>query len=81
VIPSAKPDRRFHPVVHSRHDVEEALVLAQRIYVLSSHPGRVRCELVVPFGPERDHGIRRDMRFLDLRDEIQEMLLVEATDV
>jgi NitT/TauT family transport system ATP-binding protein len=62
------------------HDVEEALVLAQRIYVLASHPGRVKRELVVPFGPERDHGIRRDPRFLDLRDEIQEMLLVEATD-
>jgi hypothetical protein len=35
--------------------------------------------LVVPFGPERDHGIRRDARFLDLRAEIQGMLLAEAT--
>jgi NitT/TauT family transport system ATP-binding protein len=62
------------------HDVEEAIVLAQRIYVLSSHPGRVKRELVVPFGPERDPGIRRDARFLDLRDEIQGMLIVEVTD-
>ena len=34
------------------HDVEEALFLAQRIYVLSSHPGRVKREIVVPFGAE-----------------------------
>jgi NitT/TauT family transport system ATP-binding protein len=62
------------------HDVEEAIFLAQRIYVLSSHPGRVRREIVVPFGAERNPGIRRDERFLDLRDEIQSMLLDEAVE-
>ena len=35
------------------HDVEEALFLAQRIYVLSSHPGRVKREIVLPFGDNR----------------------------
>ena len=30
------------------HDVEEALFLAQRIYVFSSHPGTVKREIAVP---------------------------------
>ncbi|HLF78323.1 MAG TPA: ABC transporter ATP-binding protein [Dehalococcoidia bacterium] len=63
------------------HDVEEAIYLAQRIYVLSSHPGRVKREVIVPFGPDRPRTIRRDERFLDLRDEIQDMLLAEVSEV
>jgi NitT/TauT family transport system ATP-binding protein len=63
------------------HDVEEALYLAQRIYVLSSHPGRVKREIEVPFDAHRDPNIRRDERFLDLRDEIRGLLLAEAVEV
>lgn len=62
------------------HDVEEALFLAQRIYVFSSHPGRVKREIAVPFG-ERGPAIRRDARFLDLRDEVRALLLQEVADV
>jgi ABC-type nitrate/sulfonate/bicarbonate transport system ATPase subunit len=57
------------------HDVEEAVYLAQRVVVMSSHPGRVVEDIGVPFGRDRGPEVRRDPRFLDLRDEIQEMLL------
>jgi ABC-type nitrate/sulfonate/bicarbonate transport system ATPase subunit len=60
------------------HDVEEALYLSQRIVVLSSHPGRVITEIDVPFGGARGPDVKRDVRFLDLRDEIQEMLVTRA---
>jgi len=63
------------------HDVEEAIFLAQRIYVLSSHPGRVKREIVVPFGPDRRPEIRRNESFLDLRDEIRGLLLAETVEV
>ena len=63
------------------HDVEEALFLSQRIYVLSSHPGRVKEEISVPFGVDRTTTIRRDTRFLDLRDDVQRMLLAEVVEV
>jgi NitT/TauT family transport system ATP-binding protein len=57
------------------HDVEEAIYLAQRIYVFTSHPGRVAEEIDIPFGRSRGPHIKREPRFLDLRDEIQELLL------
>jgi ABC-type nitrate/sulfonate/bicarbonate transport system ATPase subunit len=63
------------------HDVDEAIFLAQRIYVLSSHPGRVRTEITIPFGSDRNPAIRRDTRFLDLKDEIHAMLLAEVSEV
>ena len=63
------------------HDVEEALFLAQRVYILSSHPGRVKREIALPFGPDRVPAVRRDSRFLDLRDEVQRLLLEEVVEV
>ena len=57
------------------HDVEEAIYLASRIYVLTSHPGRVAAEVPVPFDTDRGPGLRRDPRFLALREELQELLV------
>ncbi|MGH8910252.1 MAG: ABC transporter ATP-binding protein [Egibacteraceae bacterium] len=60
------------------HDVEEAIYLAQRIFVLTSHPGRIAAEIAVPFGRSRSPAVRRDDRFLDLRDEIDDLLLTQG---
>ena len=62
------------------HDVEEALFLSQRIYVFSSHPGRVKREVCVPF-EQRDAAVRRDPVFLDLRDEVRQLLLEEVVEI
>jgi len=56
------------------HDVTEAVYLSQRVYVLASRPGRVAEEITVPFGHLRGPRIQRDERFLDLRDEIEDLL-------
>ena len=60
------------------HDVEEAVYLSQRVYVLSAAPGRVAAEIEIPFGRDRGVKTRRDPRFLDLRDEIEDMLMAPA---
>ena len=56
------------------HDVEEAIYLSNRVYVMAARPGRIAEEVVVPFGANRGPMIKRDPRFLDLRDELAEML-------
>ncbi len=56
------------------HDVAEAVYLSQRVYVLSARPGRVAEEIEVPFGEHRGPAVTRDLRFLDLRDEITDLL-------
>jgi NitT/TauT family transport system ATP-binding protein len=63
------------------HDVEEAIYLSQRVYVLASRPGRVSAVIDVPFGRSRGPTVRRDPRFLDLRDEIEDLLLSQPRSV
>ena len=67
-------------VVMVTHDVDEAASLGQRVYVLSSNPGRVKTELTVPIR-ERSREMRRDPAFLDLRDQIHDLLMVEVAEV
>ena len=65
-------DRRTAVLV--THDVEEAVYLSQRIYVMAARPGRIAAEIPIPFGTSRGPGIKRDPRFLDLRDELGDLL-------
>jgi NitT/TauT family transport system ATP-binding protein len=61
------------------HDVEESIYLSQRIYVLTARPGRVGAVVEVPFGRDRGPAVKRDPRFLDLRDEIEHLLVTPTT--
>jgi ABC-type nitrate/sulfonate/bicarbonate transport system ATPase subunit len=61
-------------VVLVTHDVGEAVFLSERVVVLSSRPGRVHETIDVPFGRSRGPDVRRDPRFLDLVDEIDDVL-------
>jgi NitT/TauT family transport system ATP-binding protein len=49
------------------HNIEEAVLLADRIFILSSNPGRIRTELAVDFDRPRD---RRSPAFEALVDKI-----------
>jgi ABC-type nitrate/sulfonate/bicarbonate transport system ATPase subunit len=61
-------------VLFVTHDIPEAICLGSRVVVLASHPGRVIADIDVPFGGGHDSGITRDPRYLDLRDEIEDLL-------
>jgi len=56
------------------HDEEEAVFLAQRIYVLTSHPGRVKREIRVDFPSRRDYSLKRTSSFQEVKDEILALL-------
>ena len=58
------------------HDIEEAIYLSQRIYVLAARPGRVAATIEVPFGTSRGPNTKRDPRFLDLRDELADLIAI-----
>ncbi len=73
-----RPDER-KTVVFITHSIDEAILLGDRIAVLSSRPGRVREMLDVPFARPRDvSAVRADPRFAELREHIWSELRPEA---
>jgi len=53
------------------HNIEEAVTLADRIFVLGTNPGRIRREIHVPLPQPRD---RADPRFQELVDQIYDIM-------
>ncbi len=63
------------------HDVEEAVFLAQRIYVLTARPGTIQKELTIDLPGDRTYKIKRQTEFFRYSDEISNLLRgKESTD-
>ena len=56
------------------HDVDEALLLADRVVVLSPRPGRISVIKDVPFARPRTREVTRTPEFHDLVDELTAQL-------
>ncbi len=66
-------------VVFITHSIDEALTLADRILVMSAHPGTIIADIPVPLGRPRDlAAVRSDPRFAGLFTQIWELLRQEV---
>ena len=63
------------------HDIDEALLLADRVLVMSSRPGRIKHELRVPFGTERSlDALLQDPEYGRIRSELRHLLRPEVVE-
>ncbi|HEX5451661.1 MAG TPA: ABC transporter ATP-binding protein, partial [Candidatus Limnocylindrales bacterium] len=67
-------------VVFVTHSIEEALLLSDRVLLLTGRPGRVQEFLEVPFGRPRDRSIAASAEFQKLREHLWEQLRVSQVD-
>ncbi len=65
-------------VVFVTHDIEEALLLGDRLYICTARPAQIRAEIEIPFPHPRNAALRTRPRFIELRHEVFN-LLREAT--
>jgi NitT/TauT family transport system ATP-binding protein len=62
-------------VIFVTHDVKEAVGLADRVLVMTPHPGRIKAEFAVPLARPRDYAeIRFDSEFVALQKQVWEAL-------
>ena len=65
-----RPDER-KTMVFITHSIDEAILLGDRIAVMTARPGRIKETITLPFGRPRDvETVRADPRFAELRAHI-----------
>ena len=62
------------------HDIDEAVLLGERIYVMSRRPGTVRDAITVDIPGERNHNSLILPEFLETKKKIMDMLWQESQD-
>jgi NitT/TauT family transport system ATP-binding protein len=62
------------------HDIDEAVFLSDRIFVMTARPGHFKADIAVPY-TDRDDAFRDSPEFLALRKQIHELLHSEGKAV
>ncbi|CAH1209270.1 Nitrate import ATP-binding protein NrtD [Paenibacillus allorhizoplanae] len=57
-------------VVFITHDIEEAIFLSQRVYVMQAHPGTIRSEIAIPRGMRQVEDVKDSEAFVKLKKQI-----------
>jgi NitT/TauT family transport system ATP-binding protein len=63
------------------HDVEEAVILAQRVIIMSARPGRIKEMIDVDIPYPRDQATKLDSRFVEIKNEIWSKVYKEYLEV
>ena len=63
-------DETASTILFVTHDVEEAIYLADRIFIMSSHPGTIVEDVQVPFDRPRDLSLKQRSEFHDLQNYV-----------
>lgn len=60
------------------HDVEEAVFLSDRIFVMTACPGRIKAVLEVPLARPRDYEVKTSAEFLRIKKEVSRLIREES---
>lgn len=63
-------DETASTILFVTHDVEEAVYLADRIFIMSAHPGTILEDVQVPFDRPRDLSLKQRNEFHDLQNYV-----------
>jgi ABC-type nitrate/sulfonate/bicarbonate transport system ATPase subunit len=60
------------------HDVEEAIFLSDRVFVMTARPGNIKAEIDIPLGRPRSYEVKATAAFLDLKKQALALIREEA---
>jgi len=63
------------------HDIDEAVFLSDRIFVMTARPGHIKAEIAVPFGSDRASDLRTSPDFFQIRAQVYDLLHSEGQAV
>ena len=65
-------------VLFVTHDIDEAIFLSDRIYVMTAKPGSIKAEISVPLPRPRDQEMSNMQEFIALRAELMDLIKEES---
>jgi NitT/TauT family transport system ATP-binding protein len=65
-------------VLFVTHDIDEAVFLSDRIYVMTARPGAIKAEVAVPLPRPREHSLIMSSEFLALRRGLMSLIREES---
>jgi ABC-type nitrate/sulfonate/bicarbonate transport system ATPase subunit len=65
-------------VIFVTHDVDEAVYLSDRLYVLSARPGRVKEIVEIDLVRPREYSVQLTSEFLELKHHVRDLIHREA---
>jgi NitT/TauT family transport system ATP-binding protein len=65
-------------VLFVTHDIEEAIFLSDRIYVMTARPGRIKAEITVPLARPRTPEMTSSLPFLDMVQRLKALIREES---
>src|SRR5206468_5534292 len=63
-------DETASTILFVTHDVDEAIYLADRIFIFSARPGTIMEDIPVPFGRPRDPAVRQTLEFHEMQEHV-----------
>lgn len=68
--------RKFHTtIVFVTHDISEAVFLADEIYIMKKAPSKIVDRILVDLPVNRTQEIKKSIRFLELQQQVEELLM------
>lgn len=67
-------EKEKHTVIFITHDIEEAVFLSQRVYVMSARPGRIVADIPINLPQRRDLELKDTQEFIQIRKKIHSLL-------
>jgi NitT/TauT family transport system ATP-binding protein len=60
------------------HDVEEAVFLSDRVFIMTARPGRIKAEIGIPLERPRSYELKTSETFLTLKRQALTLIREEA---
>lgn len=67
-------------IVFVTHDVDEAILLSDRVLVMSNRPGRIKAEIPVYLARPRNAGLLTDADFTSIKRECMQCIHSDRAD-
>ncbi len=74
-------EKTHKTVLFVTHDIEEAVLLSDRIYVMTARPGRIKAEVAVALPRPREAGVADTPEFIALRKQVTGLIREETLRV